>query len=263
MTTHSTPLAPLASLLLLGAFAAGCAFDPNAASEGDDANENTGSVQQAAIVYADPSSGLAPTCGNYETGADGLCYEPCPEGFTGVVSRCVESCGVRTGTCARREMCNDFGWGSPYECVRLHAPQATDRGAGVPPSCALMGRVKGRDGKCYALTGSSPPVPVPSKPSKPQPQETGPAESPAAKACNHSLTNGQSNVWYKGRCLTAQEYRETILRENPPQVDNTPDLPCVFANGCDWAPPSGTYDVRDPSTGWVTAPGFDLHPTLP
>lgn len=250
----------VAALFVLGSFATGCAFDPNAAQADAEESENTETVQQAAIVFVDTkSAAVAPTCGSYDKGADGLCYKPCPAGYVGQVTRCIEACGIADGTCWRREYCTIPGFATGYACDRQYPAKFTDRGAGIPPSCALMGLAKGRDGKCYGLTGtggavSPPAAPSPSPPAAPTPTPV----SDAANKCHHTYVGGQQMVWYQGRCLTPAEWNEIWKTITPHTEESYEELPCLLAGGCGSSSSGNIYSSPGNTTDHVTTNGHDL-----
>lgn len=239
MNEHTFRSASLAALLVLGAFATGCAFDPDAPSADGEADEreSIGTTQQAAIVYRG-GAGVAPGCGSRVEGADQLCYVPCKDGYWGQVTRCREQCSIYTNRpCSVPE-------------------KAYDRGPGIPKSCALLGRVEGKDGKCYGLTSTSGPIEPPATTGAPAAPAPVPV-SAAANKCIHTFdSSGRAMVWSNGWCLTWAEYQAshpTNLPAQPPEEE-----PCLLVGGCGWTAPTGPYDSPYSSTNHVTTTGHDL-----
>ena len=264
----------VAALFVLGSFATGCAFDPDAAHADADESEATGTVQQAAIVWRAAGPGVAPGCGaSREKGNDGLCYTLCPKGFRGEVTRCIEvgngvtkACIDERGICVEDTTCvyptaSNVNNTHTYKCTQNRPQQTSDRGVGVPASCALLQRTAGKDGLCYPLTSSSgdiTPAPAPAAPVATA-APSGGAVRTAADKCNHTFdSTGHPMVWvpdgFGGRCITQAESPRPVAAPSP----GDPGDICPLASGCEWQKPGNMYDTAYSSTKFVTTTKHDL-----
>ncbi|MBS2017653.1 MAG: hypothetical protein JST00_32540 [Deltaproteobacteria bacterium] len=264
----------VAALFVLGSFATGCAFDPNAASADAEESDSIGTVQQAAIVWRGAGAGVAPGCGaSREKGPDGLCYTPCPAGFRAEVTRCLETgnsmnkiCSDISGICADDTTCKGADPSYTYPC-RISRPQKTsDRGVGIPPSCALLKRTPGKDGLCYPLTSTSGDITLAPTPTNTAPAQTsaptssGGATRTPGDICIHTFDkSGHSMVWvddvFGGKCITQAESKSPVETS---QDSNTGDEICPFVGGCGWKAPENMYHSEWSSTNHVTTNGHDL-----